>query len=226
MHTVCICVWCQSSNSNIFKMRNNDIWDIRNNNSNNKLANYTGFSVIEIMHADITYICKRITIRVMGIFIIICYIIIFRCHLLMLMLCALFIRTGCMCALHRPLSLLWREGKKAIQQTLPYQLQFVLSFQSRFHVEVERTYNTKQYTLHCIAPFCVPTTYYIFSIIHSFYFFCLFDYVFKFSNSGRFSLIYLPYSLQTESRTELCGTQCAKQNNIYRRDWYHKKKSK
>lgn len=30
----------------IFKMRNNDIWKIRNNNSNNKLANYTGFSII------------------------------------------------------------------------------------------------------------------------------------------------------------------------------------
>lgn len=74
-------------------------------------------------------------------------------------------------------------GKGHLAKCLPYQLRIVLSLQSQFVLKSK--WNAQYF---CIAQTTVYHLYfvYILSIIHSFHFYCLFDYAFEFFNSGRF----------------------------------------
>lgn len=131
------------------------------------------------------------------------YIIIFRCHLLD----AVHIVT--LYLLRLVVIGMMKEGKKDIQQKrchTNYKTCYLFN-----HIScTSRSSTLNAFALHCplylffsfSMYFSIPLT--ILSIIYSFYFFCLFDYVSKFFNSERFSLIYLTYSTLTVLGRKQC----------------------
>lgn len=160
----------------------------------------------------------------MGSFIIIFYIIIF----VVICWCCARIVVPCVCAVcrcrrhrHRHCHCCYDEKEKGHPTTnvaIPITNRVIFSITFRVEVEAQLTI-----LAHGPSPSLFQYTTYILSIIYSFYFFCLFDYVSKFFNSERFSLIYLPYSMLTEPGTQNngnCFTVCAHKTKRYRQDCY------
>lgn len=217
----------------IFKMRNNDIWKIRNNNSNNKLANYTGFSIIwnhpldqclsaahctkfSVLHfqAPVFSVAYLVLSRSMRwpVFIIIFYIIIyiFRfviviCSMICCVCVCVFVCIVCTAFVVLLSSIWWRckrenerERQKekrhhSVRTVLPLPITNRVIFSIAFRVDAEKE-RCKPNTRFSVLRFswmgkislihCCTT--YILSIIHSFHFYCLFDYVSKFFFSCAF----------------------------------------
>lgn len=118
-------------------MRNNDIWGIRNNNSNNnKLANYTGFSIIEITYAERICICTR-RWTVLSLYFIWLFLLSSADAVYCLALCAVTAMTS--------------KGKGHPTKCSPYQLRIVLSLQIAIRVEFE-----VKRSIFCIAQTNVP----------------------------------------------------------------------